>query len=175
MISGKDFDFKANQTFLFDTNIWMFLFCPIGNYKEKKQKDVSKFFERLLAAPQSQIIITSAIISEFANAFLRLDWKLWKDEEKVYGADFKRKYFKSERGKTTRKTIVHILRTKIFPITERYPDSFNSLDMEAIFKLYGSLDYNDSIFYFQCKNNRWFFVSDDTDFDEFADVVTIKP
>jgi len=139
MITGRDFVFKANQTFLFDTNIWMFLFCPIGNYKEKKQKEVSKFFERLLAAPKFHIIINSAIISEFANAFLRLDWKLWRDEEKQYGADFKKIYFKTERCKNTRKAIAHILRSKILAISERCPYSFNALDMDVIFNFYDSL------------------------------------
>lgn len=175
MINGKDFDLKATQVFLFDTNIWMFLFCPIGNYKEKKQKDVSKFFERVLATPQSQIIITSTIISEFANAFLRLDWKLWKEEEKQYEADFKRTFFNTRRCKSTRATITHILRSKILTVSQRYSDSFNALNMDDIFNLYNKLDFNDALFYNQCLVNKWFFVSDDMDFDNLGSVITIRP
>lgn len=175
MVSGKDFDLKSNQTFLFDTNIWMFLFCPIGNYKEKKQQAVSKFFERILNTHQYQIVITSAIISEFANAFLRLDFKLWKEEEKQYAADFKQHFFQSEHCKSTRATIAHILRTKIFPVSQRYPDSFNAVDIEKILHLYTVLDYNDALFYYYCRKNKWHFVSGDADFDVLGDVVTIRP
>lgn len=175
MINGKDFDFKTNQSFLFDTNVWMFLFCPIGNYREKKQQAVSKFFERVLSSHNNQIVIISSIVSEFANAFLRLDFKLWKDREKLYGADFKRDYFSTQHSKDTRDTIAHVLRTKILPNCERYPDSFNSLDIESIIKLYKTLDYNDALFYHFCRDKNWHFVSDDTDFDALDGVITIRP
>lgn len=175
MVYGRDFEFKSNQTFLFDTNIWMFLFCPIGNYKDTKQQTVSKFFERTLAAPNSQIIITSAIVSEFANAFLRLDWKLWQEETNSSGNNFKSTFFQSDRCKSTRGTIANILTTKILPLSERYPDSFNAIDINDILKLYEILDFNDAIFYHQCKENKWHFVSDDSDFDMLQGVVTIKP
>lgn len=175
MVYGRDFEFKSNQTFLFDTNIWMFLFCPIGNYKDTKQQTVSKFFERTLAAPNSQIIITSPIVSEFANAFLRLDWKLWQEETSSSGNNFKSTFFQSDRCKSTRGTIANILTTKILPLSERYPDSFNAIDINDILKLYEVLDFNDAIFYHQCKENKWHFVSDDSDFDMLQGVVTIKP
>ena len=175
MVNGKDFNFKANQTFLFDTNIWMFLFCPIGNYKDKKQQSVSKFFERTLSAPQSQIVITSSIVSEFANAFLRLDWKLWQEETSSFGNNFKNVFFQSERSKLTRTTIANIIKTKILPLSERYPDSFNAINLEQVFNLYTTLDYNDAIFYNQCSQNNWIFVSDDSDFDALGEVFTIKP
>ena len=175
MVNGKDFNFKANQTFLFDTNIWMFLFCPIGNYKDKKQQSVSKFFERTLSAPQSQIVITSSIVSEFANAFLRLDWKLWQEETSSFGNNFKNVFFQSERSQLTRTTIANIIKTKILPLSERYPDSFNAINLEQVFNLYTTLDYNDAIFYNQCSQNNWIFVSDDSDFDALGEVFTIKP
>lgn len=175
MPTCRDFDLKTNQCFLFDTNIWMLLFCPIGNYREKKQQVVSKFFERLLSTPNTQIIITSAIVSEFANAFLRLDFKLWKEEEQQYRSDFKRDFFGSQRCQDTRATIAHILQSKIFPFCERYPDSFNAIDMEAIFQLYKFVDYNDALFYYMCKSKEWIFVSDDTDFDSLGGVITIRP
>lgn len=175
MQAAKDFNFKANQVFLFDTNIWMFLFCPIGNYQQRKQEAVSKFFEKILSAHQSQIVITSAILSEFANAFLRLDWKIWQEQTKNFGNNFKSEYFATQRCKNTRLTIVNIIQTKIFPFTERYPDSFNAIPMEEIFQLYRTLDYNDALFYFYCKKNNWYFVSDDGDFDGIGEVITIKP
>lgn len=175
MVHGKDYNFKANQTFLFDTNIWMFLFCPIGNYQDKKQQSVSKFFERTLSAPQSQIVITSSIISEFANSFLRLDWKLWQEETSSSGNNFKSAFFQSERSKSTRTTIAYILKSKILPLSERYPDSFNAIDLDDIFNLYKTLDYNDAIFYNQCSQNNWIFVSDDSDFDALGQVITVKP
>src|SRR5690606_3983907 len=124
---------------------------------------------------QNKIILTSSILSEFANAYLRLDFKLWKESTKKYSASFKHDYFNSEHGKETRKTIHNIIFNKILKLSVQFPDSFNSFEWNAFFKIYESLDFNDSLYYYLCKKNNWIFVSDDSDFEILNDnVLTIK-
>lgn len=162
------FEVKSNQSFFFDNNIWMFLYCPIANFSQAKQKIVSNLLETILGR-NSSIIINSLIISEFCNAYLRLDFNLWKNETQNHSASFKKDYFDSARAIATREDIADTV-TSILKISERHPDSFNSLDFSSIFVTYKILDYNDSMIYHQCKSKNWILVTDDADFANFKDI-----
>lgn len=173
LFQAKDFDVKSNQSFFFDNNIWMFLYCPIANFNEAKQKTISTLFEKILSR-NCIIIVNSLIISEFCNAYLRLDFNLWKEETKNPLANFKNDYFTSKRAIDTRQNITNTVKNKILKISEKYPDSFNALNFDNIFTSYEFLDYNDSIIYNECKNKNWILVSDDADFVKFNDITIIK-
>lgn len=149
-INIKDFDVKSNQSFLFDNNIWMFLYCPIANYNAKKQASISKLFETILSRDCS-IIVNNLILSEFCNAYLRLDYNLWKDEASNLGKSFKKDYFLTERSRDTREEISSIVENKILKFSDKYPDSFNALNFGNIWTYYKEIDYNDSMIYEQCK------------------------
>lgn len=170
----SDFEIKTNQSFFFDNNIWMFLFCPIGDYNRKKQESVSKLFENIIDRNNS-IIINGLILSEFSNAYLRLDFKLWKEEKQLPLANFKNDYFHSERAKETRQIISSIIRSKILKFSDKHPDSFNALNFDEILSYYEILDYNDAIIYYECKNKKWILVTDDSDFLKLTGLKVLKP
>lgn len=109
LFQSKDFDVKSNQSFFFDNNIWMFLYCPIANFNEAKQKTISTLFEKILSR-NCIIIVNSLIISEFCNAYLRLDFNLWKEETKNPLANFKNDYFTSKRAIDTRQNITNTVK-----------------------------------------------------------------
>lgn len=171
-ILARDFDVKSNQTFFFDNNIWMFLFCPIANYEQKKQDSVSRLLDSILRMGSS-IAINSLIVSEFANSYLRLDFALWKKETQNYTANFKGDYFHTEKAIETRNTIMTIVKNRILKIADKYPDNFNSLDFNYISKLFTNLDYNDSLILDACNKNDWILVSDDKDFTTIGNEITV--
>lgn len=173
IFQAKNFDVKSNQSFFFDNNIWMFLYCPIANFNEAKQQSISNLFEKILSR-NSVIIINSLIISEFCNAYLRLDFNLWKEEIQNPTANFKNDYFSTKRAVDTRKVIANTVNNRMLKISERHPDSFNAINFDTIFKTYELIDYNDAIIYNQCKNNKWILVSDDADFSKFEDITIIR-
>ncbi|MCU4190205.1 PIN domain-containing protein [Flavobacterium sp. HXWNR29] len=173
IFQSKDFDFKSNQSFFFDNNIWMFLYCPIAQYNEAKQNVASTLFEKILSRNGS-IIVNSLIVSEFSNAYLRLDFNLWKEETKNPLANFKNDYFSTKRAIDTRSDIANTVNNKILKIAEKHPDSFNALNFNNIFSAYKVLDYNDAIIYNECINKNWILVSDDSDFTKFDDLTIIR-
>lgn len=173
IINANNFEVKSNQSFFLDNNIWMFLYCPIANFNENKQKIISNLFEKILSRNGS-IIVNSLILSEFSNAYLRLDFNLWKAEIQSQSASFKKDYFLTKRATDTRKEIANTIKNKILKISEKHPDSFNAINFEHIFSTYESLDYNDSIIYNECKNKKWILVSDDGDFTKFNDITLIN-
>lgn len=173
IFQAKAFDVKSNQSFFFDNNIWMFLFCPIANFNEVKQQAISNLFEKILSR-NCVIIVNNLIISEFCNTYLRLDFNLWKEDLKTPLANFKNDYFSSKRAFDVRGDIANTVNNKILKISEKHPDSFNAVNFDEIFKTYEVLDYNDAMIYNECKNKNWILVSDDADFAKFTDINIIR-
>ncbi|MEC5167457.1 putative nucleic acid-binding protein [Flavobacterium sp. PL11] len=173
IFQANNFDVKANQSFFFDNNIWMFLYCPIANFNASKQQTISTLFENILSR-NGAIIVNSLIISEFCNAYLRLDFNLWKGENQKPTANFKNDYFSTNRAIETREDIANTVKNSILKISEKHPDSFNAINFDSIFKTYELIDYNDAMIYSECKNKNWILVSDDADFTKFDDITIIR-
>ena len=79
---------KSMDNFFFDNNIWVFLFCPIGNHDKSKQKIYSSFLQSVRQV-NATIWINSLVISEFANVSIKLDYNLWKKNEVPSVASYK--------------------------------------------------------------------------------------
>ena len=72
IIDIKKHNPSGSESYLLDTNIWLFLYCPIGNYKKDIISKYSSFYNKLLKA-HSTLYTTSLILSEFINTYLRID------------------------------------------------------------------------------------------------------
>lgn len=172
--ASKDYEIRNSDEFFFDTNIWILLYCPIANHKEDVQRKTSKFYERLLNS-KAYIVINSLVLSEFSNAYLRIDFNLWRKETQQYSAKFKENYFPSERSKKVRATIASTIKNKILKTCESHPDSFNAIDMEQILDYYKYMDFNDSMIAERCLKNKWKLFTDDQDFFIVDELNVIKP
>lgn len=155
------YEIKSNKTYFFDNNIWMFLFCPIGNINKVKQQKIASFLSNLITRNCS-IITNGLIISEFSNAYLKLDFDLFKKDGNI-AAKFKKDYFPTQKCFNTRLAIVSSLK-QIEKVSMKYSDQYNSVSIENIYKKYLQLDFNDSYFLELCESNGWILVTDDKDF-----------
>lgn len=174
LLSSSDYEIRCSDEFFLDTNIWILLYCPIANYEKSQQTRVSKFYEKLLNK-ESYLVINSLVLSEFSNAYLRIDFNIWKNKTKQYGADFKKDYFNTDRSKDVRRIISNTIKNKILPTCQRHPDSFNSVDFEIILDHYKSMDFNDSMIAERCVQNNWKLFTNDQDFINVENLVIIKP
>lgn len=66
---------KADDKIFLDTNIWLYLFCPIGNYKNEIIDQYSTVFYKILKSG-CRIYTTSLVISEFFNTYCRIDFRI---------------------------------------------------------------------------------------------------
>ncbi|MCZ2615798.1 hypothetical protein ACRFA2_04625 [Bacteroides hominis] len=153
---------SSTDTYLFDNNIWMFIFCPIANVLKKKQREYSSFLQSILSVKAS-IFVTSMILSEFANAYLRLDYDLWKKDTRQYSANYKKDYLKSERYRETSKEVISSIKA-ILKLTEAMPDDFHMINIDNILTLFEKIDFNDSYYIELCKTKSLKIVTDDRDF-----------
>lgn len=174
IINIKSYSPKSSDVFFFDNNIWMHLFCPIGNYNHSRQKMYSSFLQSVQTS-RATIFICSLVISEFANSYLRMDFVQWKNTTKNYSADFKKDYIGSSQYSTTVDEIkIHI--NRIMKICEKSSDNFNAIDIKDIFTHLQSIDFNDSYYIELAKLDNWKIVTDDQDFTKYTnhnlDVIT---
>lgn len=168
----QNFQPKFNESFLFDNNIWVLLFCPIANSELKKQKAYSLFLKDI-KNKNNAIFINSLILSEFCNSWLRLEFNIWRknfSEPKDLKKDFK----STQRFKDTISEIKNAVR-QILSATEKAPDSFNSINIDSILNNFGNCDLNDAYYIELAKTNKWKIVTDDSDFLIFQsdlDIIT---
>ena len=159
-----EFSPKFNDTFFFDTNVWMYLYCPLGNYsKDKKQKQYSSLLNEILNR-KSGVFINSLVLSEFANAYLRIDFELWRKlPENIEKNSYKRDFVKSHQFKTSVSDVKTLIRN-ILKISERSGDEFNAINLEDIFNEFGNSDFNDSYYIALAQMKNFIIVTDDADF-----------
>lgn len=152
---------KLNETFFFDNNVWMFLFCPVGNYEIKKQRAYAEFFKRVQSS-RSAIFINSLVLSEFCNRWLRIEYAIWKKklgEEK----DYKKDFVGSSEYKSTVKDIKDAV-NRILSVSSRVTDDFNAIEINEVYNEFSEIDFNDSYFIVLAHKKKWKIITDDFDF-----------
>lgn len=173
----KSFIVHSDDEFFFDTNVWIFLFAPIANYKRAKQKAYANLLKDIQTV-RATININSMVISEYINTCLRLNFKDWEYSTKFIPqypytrADFKRDYRGTEHCKNALETIKFYVED-ILSFTVKRPDDFNAIDISSLVENTAS-DFNDSYHVEFCKLHKFKLVSDDKDIvDTKTDIVVI--
>jgi predicted nucleic acid-binding protein len=156
-----DYQPKASDVFFFDNNIWMFLFCPLGNYQLKRQQAYSNFFQLLLSR-QLPIFVNSLVLSEFSNRYLRLDFDLANKGSATY-LNYKKDYVGSPRFINTVQDLKKAM-TQILSVCQRCSDEFNSINVADILTLFQKIGFNDSYYLHFAKKKNWIILTDDSDF-----------
>lgn len=164
---------KASDKFFFDNNIWMYLYCPIGSYNKYSVKIYSDFFDKILQS-RATIFVSSLILSEFYNSYSRLDFNIWKNNEKK---DYKKDFRPTQRYIETSEIIVNTIESRILGIAERIDDDFSSIQIDEINRKCNDLDFNDSYYIELSKKCACKIVTNDRDFlkiSDNVDVLTIR-
>lgn len=166
IINISDYSPKATDVFLFDNNIWMYLFCPLADFKKNKQEKYSSFLS-LVKTVNSTIFINSLILSEFSNAYLRMEFEQWKKREVLMEASYKKDFVGNQCYKDTIKEIIISLK-KILSFCIKSPDDFNAINLEAIYDSLYEIDFNDSYYLEISKMKSCKIVTDDYDFQKIS-------
>ncbi len=169
------YDPKSTDVFFFDNNVWMYLFSPIAEFNKRKQKHYSSFLQSINTSG-STIFISSLILSEFSNRNLRMDFNIWKDENGVHNADFKKDYVGTDRYiETVDEIKINI--NKIIRMCEKTSDNFNAIEIDDVLSHFSYIDFNDSYYLEMAKIAKWKIVTDDNDFSKYLnhgiEIITI--
>ncbi|HEY9363628.1 MAG TPA: PIN domain-containing protein [Chitinophagaceae bacterium] len=166
IISFKEFSPSSGKQYFFDTNIWMLLYCPLGNVKKEKQDKASKLFSYILSA-NVPIILTSLILAEFSNAYLRLAFEQWRKLPENVSGKFKINYFDTTDASANREAISSAINNMLnINLIQKFPDNFHNINLSNILTNYKTIDFNDSFIIESCIKNSWILVTDDGDFNK---------
>lgn len=165
---------KSMDNFFFDNNVWIYLFCPIGNHDQRKQQLYSSFLQKIRVV-NATIWINGLILSEFCNTSIRLDYNLWKQQEQRNGqfaTDFKENYRCTTRYKNTVESVNSAIKNIVY-LCQKCSDNFNALDMSKILANTSEIDFNDSYYAELCRVSSFKLVTDDNDFSKLNTPINI--
>lgn len=154
---------KASDKFLFDANIWLYLYCPIGNYKKETIKKYDGFLKKAIRS-KSSIFISALILSEIFNTWLRLEFKILKKNYPIKYRDFKNDFRNTRKYKGSVSIIKTVIMSQIMKIAERIDDKFSNISLDELFTKIENSDFNDNYFLTMANLEGFKIVTDDSDF-----------
>lgn len=167
-------DHQPNQTYayLFDTNVWLYIYGPVAGTNTWKQKKYAQLLQSIIDR-KATIYITSLVLAEYINRVLRIGFGQWKDDNNLYTVDFKHDYRNTDHYKDVLADAIAQV-DEILKISQRRPDDFNAIDIsEVLQSMEQSSDYNDSYLVKCCERGKMKFVSDDNDISNIKSPITL--
>ena len=159
--SITSYDFSQPQSFFFDTNIWLYIYGPIS-WQDPRSEIYSRALKKIRASDGS-IYINCMIISEFINAFSRIEFKQQSEFSRY-------KEFRNSPGfRAVAQDIAYNVR-KILKNTLACDSDFISIDLPEIIDIFeqGKYDFNDLVFAEVCRSKGMIFVTHDKDFSDMG-------
>lgn len=159
---SRDFAPKGSQEFFIDNSVLLFAFAPVGNYNQKIQKAVDRFLADCRTVGAG-LHVTSLVISEFTGKVFRDFWEDYKSKPENVGKDSLKKDYRQSVDFKENIAAINSAVKNIIKLCGRYPDNFNSIDMNSVLTNHISVDYNDAYFIQLCNEKDWIIVSRDND------------
>src|SRR5690554_146327 len=164
-IKPDEFPITFSTELFFDTNIWLLIYGPFGDFKRTRQKAYTKLFEKVVSKNCS-IYLCSMVLSEYANVVLRYEFNNWKDKNKNFGADYKRDFVGTEVCQDKVRSVKEQLKAMLkLPNIITVPDNFNAISLDNIFADFGASDFNDAYINETVNSKNLILVTDDGDFE----------
>ncbi len=168
---------SKTDNFIFDTNIWLYLFCPLGGYKALIIQKYENFLVKVIKA-NSSIFLTSLILSEFINRYVRLDFNIKNQIHPGQYPDFKKDYYTSQDFLNTIKTVQATIRQQMVKIAKNIDDKFSNYNMTDIMNDIDKVDFNDLCIEELASISKCKIVTDDKDFkitSKGVEILTSNP
>lgn len=163
---------NSDDKIFIDANIWLYLFCPIGSYRNDIVNKYNKLFLKLLNS-KCAIYTTSMIVSEFFNTYCRIDFECRKKELGNKNLNYKKEFRNTAYFKTLSEDICDIINNKILKYSTRLNDQFNDIDIENILTSDNNFDFNDKYYAQLCEYNNIKILTNDYDFLNLSNNVEI--
>lgn len=151
---------SKSDKFFFDANIWMYLYCPLGDYKRETIKEYDGFLKKAIQS-KSSIFISSLVLSEFFNSWVRLDFNILNKSNPL---KFKTDYRNTKLYESQVLTIRTVVIRQIMQIAKRIDDKFANISLDELFEEIENSDFNDNYFLTMANLEGLKIVTNDLDF-----------
>lgn len=155
--SVEEYDFSEGRQFFFDTNVWLYIYGPIS-FPDWRSDVYSRALKEIRAS-ESSIYINCMIISEFVNAFARIEFKQQSEFAKY------KEFRNSPSFRSVAEDISHNVK-KILKNTLTCDPDLAAIKLPEIMSTFeeGKYDFNDLLFAEVCRAKDLIFVTHDRDF-----------
>lgn len=174
---NRDISSLSNRKVFLDANILMYLFCPIGGYREVVVNNYSSAFSLLLQNEKIKLIMDFVILSEFINSYLRLAFKLYREQNnRIY--NFKRDYKPTQDYSDNLQILIATIKNDILPYVEWSTYSSTRTDIDTFLNTLQTdkSDFNDLHIAQLCRTNNYILMTNDLDFKNMnLDILTTHP
>ena len=159
--SIETYDFPEERSYFFDTNIWLYIYGPIG-WPDQKSAVYSRAL-REIRNSNGTIYINCMILSEFINAFSRIEFKQQTTHSRY--KDFRNSIGFRPVAEDIASNVKKILRN-----TLACDNDLKVIDLPEIMSFFeqGKYDFNDLVFAEICGSGEMVFVTHDKDFSELG-------
>lgn len=157
----KTYTIKEDDKFFFDTNIWMYLHCGIGNYNPKVVEDYSDFYQKVKTA-NNPILTSTLLLSEFVNAYSRLEFNIIKNQDGL--TDFKKDFRDTVDYKHIFDHINLLTQKKLLGGSTKIQDEFDKFEEDSFFNNPNTYDFNDEYYSYLAEKSGFKIVTNDRDF-----------
>jgi len=162
IIALKDFDPKGSHSYIIDTNMWVYLFSPIGSTELKLQDSIGKFIEACKRV-NANLVTTSFIVSEYFHVTLGFGFDRWKEAQKS-SDNFRLK--RDYRPTTEYKDHIEFIKAtinQICKITTPKSDKFETIQQSRIIENSFHAEFFDNYTLEMANNNDWIIITNDKD------------
>ncbi|MDE0016353.1 MAG: PIN domain-containing protein [Candidatus Poribacteria bacterium] len=154
----RSYNFTPQDRLFLDANIWLYLYGP-PKPRSRWVPIYASVFNRILRA-KSQIHIDVLVVSEFINAYARLEWQF-------VARHFNS--FKNFRSSSYFKPVAEDIADDaelVMSHCSMIESGFTTLPMHDLLNDYatGDFDFNDQVITKLCKNNGFTLITNDGDF-----------
>lgn len=159
------------QNILLDANIWLYVFCPLGNYSQNDITIYSQAFKTIIKT--KKIVTDIVILSEVINRWLRLGFDEYKRSSGNKSFDYKRDYRTTAEFTALSNDIKSIMEPMLLRCVGA-KSNYNGSDINTILQgTDNQIDLNDRHIIEICKLNSCCLLTHDADFKE-ADIPIIS-
>ena len=152
------YNFTPQDKLFLDANIWLYLYGP-PKPRSHWVPIYSSVFNHILRA-KSRIHIDVLVVSEFINAYARLEWQFVARHFNSFKNFRSSSYFKPAAEDIAADVEL------VLSYCSKIESSFIALPMNALLADYatGNLDFNDQVITEICKSNGFTLITNDGDF-----------
>ena len=162
---------RDGDRYFFDANIWLYFYCPIGNYGKNTIRKYDGFLKKAINN-DTAIYISSLVISEIVNRWLRLDFSRVKRRDGNM-RNFKQDYRGSSHYHNAFKDIEKVFNNQLLKISIPLDDRTTEISLPDVLSGLDKTDFNDCYYHHLAKLDNLLIVTNDADFAELDTGISI--
>ncbi len=169
----RDHVVSPSNCYLFDTNVWLYIYGPMADTEKKKQQQYSKLL-RDIVDHKAGLFITSMVLSEYINRVLRIGFEQWKRSTSNPFADYKRDFRQTKEYEDSLADVKAQVNDILSNVPDKMPDDFNSINVKSVMNSMSKFaDFNDAYLVNYCDKRGICFVSDDKDIGSISSSIVL--